>query len=434
MYMIPIVTTDKILIENTSSALDKFIGDAIELISFGDVEKTVEYLSIEMPELLIVNFSDHEIDTFDLLDKIMGDSWLLHGGIIGICRTSKEIERIEMIKGANLIIAIDYEDFKDYIFKVLSIIFNNRRILFQREISSDFIQNISGSFKLKNDTYEVKCYVNLICNFLFNSNRLKLEQKFNLKLALTEMLFNAIEHGNCEISYEEKSEWLEKSLEIDSLISEKSRQKEISERKVTFEYSISPQKGIFSIIDEGKGFDWRNVKDVTKDENILELHGRGILITRALVSNLKYNEKGNEVSFEVIFEKELAGLTPGLFQSIPARDIVEGEIIFKQGEPSDYLYYIVKGVYSVIVNEKVVSTLTPDDIFMGEMSFLLNNQRSATIKAQTSGRLIEISKKDFVEAIREKPHYALFLCRLLAQRIDRSNLRKTESDIDNTIE
>jgi CRP-like cAMP-binding protein len=78
----------------------------------------------------------------------------------------------------------------------------------------------------------------------------------------------------------------------------------------------------------------------------------------------------------------------------------------------------------VIVDGIKVSSLSPDDIFMGEMSFLLNDKRSATIKAETDGRLIEISKKDFVEAIRLKPYYALFLCRLLAQRIERSNIRK----------
>jgi CRP-like cAMP-binding protein len=55
------------------------------------------------------------------------------------------------------------------------------------------------------------------------------------------------------------------------------------------------------------------------------------------------------------------------------------------------------------------------------MSFLLDNRRSATVVARTPGRLIRISKKEFVGAIRRKPHYALFLARLLAQRVQRAN-------------
>jgi anti-sigma regulatory factor (Ser/Thr protein kinase) len=424
MHFIPIITSDSSIIKITTEVLSLFEDEELVLAPLNNLEDAFEYLSFEMPELLIVNFSDSSIDSFDLLTRQMSDSWLLHGGIIGLCKTNKEIERLENMRGANLIIALCHEELSLYLSKVLTVIFNNRRILFQREISVDFFRNISGSFKLDNDSYEVKCYVNLICNFLYNSNRIRLEQKFNLKLALTEMLMNAIEHGNCEITYEEKTEWLEKSLDISDLIAKKNENEDVKLRKISFEYTLTQEKGTFYICDEGNGFDWRNVKDVTLDENILELHGRGILITRALVDNLTFNQKGNGVTFEVPFERERAGMMPGLFESIPVKEISAGETIFSQGDQSNYLYYIVKGIYNVIVDGIKVSSLSPDDIFMGEMSFLLNDKRSATIKAETDGRLIEISKKDFVEAIRLKPYYALFLCRLLAQRIERSNIRK----------
>ncbi|NLD93396.1 MAG: cyclic nucleotide-binding domain-containing protein [Fibrobacter sp.] len=421
MYKLPIVTSDSALVERTEEYLSKNGLHQIVLHQLSDSSSTLDYLGIEMPELIIVNFSDKGINAFELLTNIMSDAWLLHGGIIAICDSNNEIERVELIKGANLIIALDTADYQCYIAKVVAIILNNRRILFQRELSSDFLNNISGAFELDNDIYDVKCYVNLICNFLYNSNRIKMEQKFNVRLALTEMLTNAIEHGNCGVTYDEKSEWLEKSLDIAELIALKNREEAINRKKVSFEYTITPEMAIFTIGDQGNGFDWRHVRDVTKDEFILELHGRGILITKSLVHNLRYNEKGNEVTFEVHFERERTVLMPGLFEFIPAKEIKGGDVIFNEGEPGDYLYYIVKGIYNVVVQGEVVSTLTPDDIFMGEMSFLLNNERNATIIAATDGKLIEISKKSFIEAIREKPHYALFLCRLLAQRIQRAN-------------
>jgi len=67
--------------------------------------------------------------------------------------------------------------------------------------------------------------------------------------------------------------------------------------------------------------------------------------------------------------------------------------------------------------------LTPDDIFMGEMSFLLSNRRSATVVSKGKSVLIRISKQDFVNLIKENPHYGIFLARLLAQRLARLNLR-----------
>lgn len=66
------------------------------------------------------------------------------------------------------------------------------------------------------------------------------------------------------------------------------------------------------------------------------------------------------------------------------------------------------------------------DLFLGEMSFLLNRRRTATARSESAGSLISISRRDFVEAIREKPQYALVLSRLLAQRLERQNHRPQE--------
>jgi len=262
--------------------------------------------------------------------------------------------------------------------------------------------------------------MNLICNFLYNANKIDKDMKFGLQIALNELLINAIEHGNCAISYEEKSRWLENNSTISDLIKERTQNPDIAMKKVTFEYTISPDNSKFLIADEGEGFNWRELKDASNPENLLELHGRGIMMTKNLTHNLVYNDKGNVVSFEIGYNNQET-ITPGLFRNMKFRDINKGEILFEEGQPSNFLYYIVSGLYNVIVNNKIISTLTADDIFMGEMSFLLNNRRSATVQAQTDGKLIKVSKLEFITAIKKKPHYALFLSRLLAQRIQRSN-------------
>ena len=55
---------------------------------------------------------------------------------------------------------------------------------------------------------------------------------------------------------------------------------------------------------------------------------------------------------------------------------------------------------------------------MGEISCLLNSRRSATIRARTAGRVVEIQKRKLLEVLRERPYYALVLCRLLAERLE----------------
>lgn len=421
MRNVPLVSSNAELKNKVKKLLKPFTGNDLQIIEIDDCEKAVEYLSTEMPELILLDYTDPAVNAQQLMTETMKDAWLLNGGIVAFCKSDSEAEKIENIKGTNLIASLTHHEFSFYLPKIMEIILNNRRILFQRGIGIDIVGTLSGSFKLENDPCVAKCYVNLICNFLFNTGRLSQNRKYQLKIALTEMLLNSIEHGNCQITFDEKADWLRRGEDIADLIRHKDSDPEINRKRVTFEYSLESSKGRFIICDEGEGFDWRNYinADIVKD--VYGLNGRGILMAKVVSNNLSYNEKGNEVSFEIDFDNGDPDLLPGLFKTIKPRDITEGEIIFREGEKSNFLYYIVKGTFSVIVNDKVISTLTPDDILLGEMAFLLDNQRSATVKAESSGRLIEITKREFVEAIKAKPHYGIFLCRLLAQRIQRTN-------------
>ena len=420
-----VVTTDEALFDLLAKHIgSQDCGDRVFCIDHP--YEAACYMCFELPELIFVNFSDEGIDGFILLEAVLEDPWLLNSGIIAICETFEDAKRVEKIQGegVNIIVIIDKKHIERSLSTIMSIIRNNRRILFQRGLSMDIMEYVSGSFRLKNDLLEVQCYTNLVCNFLFNAKWIDKSKKMDLQIALTEMLMNAVEHGNCEISFEEKTQCLQDGKTIDELIQERVRNPEVRKKRVLFEYNISSLIAKFHIIDEGDGFDWRVFTEASLDLP----NGRGIIITRSLTRDLTYNEKGNSVSFDFVCNQDESSLIPGLFVNIEVRNISKGEIIFQQGEPSSYLYYIVSGRYDVVVDDRVVSCLNSDDMFMGEMSFLLNNHRSATVRAQTEGRLIEVSKREFVQVIKDKPHYVLFLTRLLAQRIQRIN-QKTASSL-----
>ena len=47
--------------------------------------------------------------------------------------------------------------------------------------------------------------------------------------------------------------------------------------------TIKPQKIIFKVLDEGRGFDYKNLPDPTKDENLYRVHGRSLYLIRQLM-------------------------------------------------------------------------------------------------------------------------------------------------------
>lgn len=90
----------------------------------------------------------------------------------------------------------------------------------------------------------------------------------NILIAVTEAVNNAIQHGNANDTT--------KNVRLDVLFNEGEIQ--------------------FKILDEGLGFDYKNLPDPTAPENIERENGRGIFLMQALSDKIEFNEKGNEVS------------------------------------------------------------------------------------------------------------------------------------------
>ncbi len=436
MNQVPIITSRDDILSEVVNSVGSQEPKQFLVYKVPTADEALETLKFETPVMAIIDFSDPSIDAFGLLSEVINDPWLQQSGLIAVCDTAELVRKLDSIGGANIVVALRIGEIAAKIPKIMRIVYENQRILFQRGLGTELIKHLSGVFYVRNDVLEAVCYSNIICNLLFGSNVISYERKQKLQLALHELLLNGIEHGNCEITYQQKTLWLEKGHSIEDLIKQRCHDLAINARKVSLEYQIEPTYARFVITDQGPGFNWREVTKMALGAGSdgapdLSLHGRGLFIAQAVTENLKFNEKGNQVCFEVFYKKEDVESSPGLFPSVGIREVYPGEIIFSQGEPSNFLYYIACGEYDVLVDTKLVSRLSQEDVFMGEMSFLLNNVRSATIRARTKGKLIGISKRQFVKALRENPQYSLFLSKLLAQRIHRIN-RESAKKLDHS--
>jgi len=423
MITIPIITDNRIFAETIRKAIEYGTSptEAWRCVVVDDADMALDYFNMEMPNLACIDFSAAAVKPFSLLETIIGDPWLLHAGIIAFCNSAEEERNLGDLKKVNIVDTLRTGQVQEILPKIISIISTNRQILFQRVIGADIQRNVSGVIQLENDLHVASCHANLLANFLYNTNRIDREGKGSLAMALEELLINAIEHGNCNITYNEKTAFLDEGNDIQELIRLRCQNPEIAGRKVLMEYTISETSSVFKIADQGQGFNWRAVPDPTNDENTLLSHGRGILMARSFTRNLSFNDRGNAVEFEVGHVLPDTCVMPGIFLDIEPTVVAAGDIVLSEGEKSDFVFYIVSGTFEVLVGSRIVSTLSEEDLFLGEMSFLLEQRRTATVRATSPGRLIKVNKREFVAAIKRKPHYALLLARLLAKRIERFN-------------
>jgi serine/threonine-protein kinase RsbW len=97
---------------------------------------------------------------------------------------------------------------------------------------------------------------------------------FGIKLALEEAIVNAMKHGN----------------QMDR------------NKTVRITYKVEPDRFEVIVTDEGPGFDPEDVPDPTDIENLERPCGRGLLLMRHYMSDIRYLGCGNQVIMSKVFK------------------------------------------------------------------------------------------------------------------------------------
>jgi serine/threonine-protein kinase RsbW len=90
---------------------------------------------------------------------------------------------------------------------------------------------------------------------------------FAVHLAIEEATVNAVKHGN----------------------------KRNTDKAITIEYEVTPEKIDIVVTDQGPGFDPNNLEDPRRGKNIYKTGGRGVLLIKSYMDTVEYNKTGNSV-------------------------------------------------------------------------------------------------------------------------------------------
>ena len=113
-------------------------------------------------------------------------------------------------------------------------------------------------------------------------------------LGLSELMLNAVEHGNLAIGYAEKTRLIDQERLPDE-IARRLAAPEYSARTVHLEIERLADRVRFIVRDQGAGFDWTRYLELSP-ERAFDTHGRGIAMSRLLsFDELEYRGCGNEV-------------------------------------------------------------------------------------------------------------------------------------------
>ena len=112
---------------------------------------------------------------------------------------------------------------------------------------------------------------------------------------ISELLFNAVEHGNLGISYDEKTALMNKNIwreEVERRLS----LPEHASKKITVIFEKREDTYYLQVTDQGKGFNWKSFMEFDPSR-ASHNHGRGIAMANIIAfDRLMYNDAGNQVT------------------------------------------------------------------------------------------------------------------------------------------
>lgn len=148
-------------------------------------------------------------------------------------------------------------------------------------------------FVLENDPLLIPPLVAHLQDIIAQLGLCQEADRTRIGVALGEALANALFHGNLEIASESRGEDNAAYL---ALIERRRRELPYRDRRIWVEVTLSPQEAVFSVRDEGSGFDPAALPDPTDPANLERTCGRGILLMRTFMDEVIFNAQGNEVT------------------------------------------------------------------------------------------------------------------------------------------
>jgi CheY-like chemotaxis protein len=162
-----------------------------------------------------------------------------------------------------------------------------------RRTAARCLDNLYFEFTIHNDRSVVPAVVRRLSDAVVEVGLCDRLAAVRVGVALEEAIVNAIVHGNLEVSSDLRQEDESRyGLEVEA----RRMRLPFADRRVRVTARVSHSEAVFVVQDDGPGFDVSRVPDPTDEANIMRVGGRGILLMRAFMSSVHFNEAGNRVT------------------------------------------------------------------------------------------------------------------------------------------
>ena len=266
-------------------------GGAWEVVYATDGLEALTQIEEHVPDVIITDMQMPQMDGLQLVAKVKKEYPLIPV-VLMTAQGSEDLAVEALHKGASSYIPKRRLglDLLDTIRMVYSASLENRS--FSRLMVHRMTRHVS-SFDLDTDLALIPAVVNFLQQSVRGMGLFDESERLRVGVALEEALLNAFYHGNLEVS----SKLRENNYrEYYDLAKRRADEEPYCHRRVHVDAKLSRSEAIFTIRDEGPGFDVAKLPDPTDPANLDRPSGRGLLLMHTFMSEIQYNETGNRVT------------------------------------------------------------------------------------------------------------------------------------------
>jgi CheY-like chemotaxis protein len=250
--------------------------------------EALDAIEAELPNLVVTDMQMPEMNGLELVERIR-DEYPLIPVILMTAAGSESIAVEALQKGASSYVpkrelAADLVDTAVRLLAASSERRTRRRLL-------NYLTQVN--YSLKNDLELLSALTAELREIAHDLRLLDESQCLRFATAVDEALTNAYFHGNLDVG----SEVRERDADAyHALARERQEQSPYQDRKIHVTATFSREAVTVHVRDEGAGFDPASLPDPTSPGFLERPCGRGVLLMRAFMDNVQFNDKGNEVT------------------------------------------------------------------------------------------------------------------------------------------
>jgi CheY-like chemotaxis protein/anti-sigma regulatory factor (Ser/Thr protein kinase) len=255
-----------------------------------DGRDALEQIELHLPDLVVTDLNMPDLNGFELV-KVIRKQYPLVPVILMTALGSEKIAVDALRTGAASYVpkqrlAGDLAETAEQVLSAARADRAHTRLM--RRLRHQEVQ-----FELENDQELISSLVHYLQDGATGMSVCDENERVRIGVALQEALINACFHGNLEVS--------SKLREHDhrayyDLARERSRMAPYSDRRIHVAARFTLREAMYTIRDEGNGFDPTKLPDPRDPQNLEKPSGRGLLLMQTFMDEVRYNATGNEVT------------------------------------------------------------------------------------------------------------------------------------------